>query len=57
MISEYVDNYIPLIDYVELERFFPYGEVLQVRKTANLRQFIEDSTEKVAERMMKRIRF
>ncbi len=57
MISEYVDNYIPLVDYAELERFFPLWRSIAGTKKSAKRQFIEGSTEQVTERMMKRMGF
>ena len=45
MISEYVDNYIPLVDYAELERFFPLWRSIAGTKKSAKRQFIEGSTE------------
>ena len=55
MISEYVDNYIPLVDYAELEAYFPLWRSIAGTKKSAKRQFIEGSTEEVTERMMKRM--
>ena len=55
MISEYVDNYITLIDYAELERFFPLWRNVIGTKKSNLRNFIDEPTEKVTNRLIKRL--
>ena len=55
MISEYVDNYIPLIDYVELERFFPIWRQIVGKKNSNLRKYIDEPTDKITERLLKKL--
>ena len=55
MISEYVDNYIPLINYEELEKFFPIWRQVVGSKKSNLRKYITESTEETTERVMKRM--
>ncbi len=55
MISEYIDNYIPLIDYAELEAYFPlFRKIVGAKKSAK-REFIEGSTEEAYTRLLKRI--
>ena len=55
MISEYVDNYIPLIDYVELERFFPIWRQIVGKKNSNLRKYIDEPTDKITERLLNKL--
>ena len=55
MISEYIDYYIPLIDYAELEAYFPlFRKIVGAKKSAK-REFIEGSTEEAYTRLLKRI--
>ncbi len=55
-ISEYVDNYIPIIDYTEVEAYFPIlRQILGPKKSAK-RQYLEQSIEPITDRFMARLK-